>query len=295
MRDQNASRHRAVADLATRQHGRVAHWQLLALGLSTSGIHRWAGDGRLHRVNRAVYAVGHGATDYRGRWMAAVLACGPGAVLSHRTAAAHLGLRPVASAAIHVTTPRRANVHGVTVHQARTIHAEDRAVRDGIPVTSVARTALDCAQVMTPRELVRLLEQAERLGLFDLVAIERVLARNPRRRGAGRLRAALAEVNGDPPRVNSPWERDLLDFCVDHGIPKPELNVIVEGYEVDALWRKKRLIVELDSWTFHRSRRAFVEDRRKTSLLQLASYMVLPITALDDEAARLISAAVAAR
>jgi hypothetical protein len=99
----------------------------------------------------------------------------------------------------------------------------------------------------------------------------------------------------DPPRVNSPWERDLLDFCVDHGIPKPELNVIVEGYEVDALWRKKRLIVELDSWTFHRSRRAFVEDRRKTSLLQLASYMVLPITALDDEAARLISAAVAAR
>jgi hypothetical protein len=245
-------------------------------------------------VYRGVYAVGRAGLTREGRCLAAVKACGPGALLSHQTAAALWGLRRSTSGAIHVTTPRRVRPPGIRVHPAA-VDPADIATVDKIPVTSVARTALDCAETMTPSEIVRLLEQAERLGLFDLIAIERVLDRNPGRRGAKPLKLALALMEPDPPRVNSPWERDLLDFCVDHGIPKPELNVIVEGYEVDALWRKKRLIVELDSWTFHRSRRAFVEDRRKTSLLQLANYMVLPITALDDEAAKLISAAVAAR
>jgi hypothetical protein len=133
---------------------------------------------------------------------------------------------------------------------------------------------------------MRLLEQAERLGLFDLGAFEGC---------RGPLKEALALMEPEPPRVNSPWERDLLDFCSDHGIPKPELNVMVEGFEVDALWRDKKLVVELDSWTFHRSPRAFVEDRRRVAVLQLAGYMVLPITVLDAEAARLISAAIGAR
>jgi hypothetical protein len=162
-------------------------------------------------------------------------------------------------------------------------------------VTNMARTALDCAETMAPRELVRLLEQAERLGLFDLSAIERVLGRNRGRRGAKPLKAALAQMEPEPPRVNAPWERDLLDFCAGHDIPKPELNVIVEGYEVDALWRSEKVIVELDGWSFHRSRRAFEEDRRKYAVLQLAGYLVLPLTALDAEAGRLVSAAIAAR
>jgi hypothetical protein len=183
----------------------------------------------------------------------------------------------------------------LTVHRVRQLDQEDRALRDGIPVTSVARTALDCAEVLPPRDVVRLLEQAERLNLFDLIAIRHVLARNPGRRGAKPLKTALAQMEPEPPRVNSDWERDLLDFCADIGVPRPELNVIVEGYEVDALWRDKKLIVELDSWTFHRSRRAFVEDRRRMAVLQLACYVVLPITALDAAAARLLSAAVAGR
>jgi hypothetical protein len=181
------------------------------------------------------------------------------------------------------------------VHRVRRLHSEDWVIRERIPVTSVARTALDCAETLQQRELVRLLEQAERLGLFDLVAIRGVMERNQGRRGAKPLKAAIMAMEGEPPRVNSPWERDLLDFCADIGVPRPELNVIVEGYEVDAFWRDKKLIVELDSWTFHRSRRAFEEDRRKYAVLQLAGYVVLPITALDEEAARLISAAVAAR
>ena len=110
--------------------------------------------------------------------------------------------------------------------------------------------------MMPTRDVVRLLEQAERLGLFDLRALEG---------RPGRLKSALAHMEPEAPRVNSDWERDFLDWCADNGIPKPELNVIVEGFVVDALWRAKKLIVELNSWTFHRSRRGFSpsSDRAK--------------------------------
>jgi hypothetical protein len=138
---------------------------------------------------------------------------------------------------------------------------------------------------MPTREVVRLLEQAERLGLFDLRAL----------RERRELAQALAQMEPEAPHVNSGWERDLLDWCADIGVPKPELNVTVEGFVVDALWRVEKLVVELDSWTFHRSRRAFEEDRRRVAVLQLAGYMALPLTALDDEAARLLTEAVAAR
>jgi hypothetical protein len=292
---QNASRQRAVADLGGRQHGVVSQRQLIALGLSQTTIDRWLASGRLHRLHRGVYAVGHRVLRVQGRWMAGVLACGPDAVLSHQPAAALLDLRRSSSSVTHVTTPRRASPRGIEVHRVRRLHPEDVAMRERIPVTSVARTVLDLAETLTLRQLIRVIEQAERLRIFDLNAIEELLARNPGRHGTRPLRAAIAAVNGEPPRTNSDWERDFLDFCEDHGIPRPELNVIVEGFEVDALWPEKKLIVELDSWTFHRSRRAFEEDRRRVVVLQLAHYMVLPITALDDEAARVISAAIAAR
>jgi hypothetical protein len=295
MRDQNASPRIAVAQFAAREHGVATHDELIDLGLSASAIGRWAGSGGLHRVHRGVYAIGRPGLSVEGRALAAVKACGPDAVLSHGSAAALWDLRRGSSPVVHVTTPGRRSPRGLTVHRVRQLDREDRALRDGIPVTSVARTALDCAETMAPRELTRLLEQAERLGLFNLIAIQRVLERSPGRRGAKPLRAALTQMEPEPPRVNSDWERDLLDFCADIGVPKPELTVIVEGYEVDALWREKKLIVELDSWTFHRSRRAFVEDRRRLAVLQLAGYLALPITALDSAAARLLSAAVAAR
>jgi hypothetical protein len=138
---------------------------------------------------------------------------------------------------------------------------------------------------MPTRQVVRLLEQAERLGLFDLQAL--------RERPA--LAAALAAVAPEAPRVNSDWERDLLDWCEDIGVPRPELNVTVEGFVVDAFWAAHRVIVELDSWRYHRSQRSFVDDRRKLATLQLAGYLVLPFTALDDEAAHLLTAAIGAR
>ena len=144
------------------------------------------------------------------------------------------------------------------------------------------------------RQVIRAIEQAERLRLFDLKAIEGLIARSNGRR-VGTLRGAIAAVTGEPPRVNSHWERDLLDFCDDHDIPRPELNVMVGRYLVDALWRAKKVIVELDSYAFHRSLRAFEDDRERYADLQLAGYLVLPITRLNKAAARRISAAIAAR
>jgi len=127
-----------------------------------------------------------------------------------------------------VTTANRRSPKGIRVHRVRQLHPDDAAVVDRIPVTSVARTLLDLADVLQPRQLIRAIEQAERLQLFDMRAIDRLLARSKGRRVA-KLGAAIAAVTGEPPRVNSDWERDLLDFCDDHGIPRPELNVTGEG------------------------------------------------------------------
>jgi Transcriptional regulator, AbiEi antitoxin len=294
MRDQNASPRVLVAELAFRDHGVVSHEELIELGVSAPAIGRWSAGGWLHRVHRGVYAVGHARLSAHGRWMAAVKACGPESLLSHTSGAALASIRRSSSAVIHVTTPNRRSQDGIRVHRVRALHPDDAAVVDGIPVTSTARTLLDLADVLELRQLIRAVEQAERLQIFDLKAIERLLARSPGRR-TRTLRAAIAAVAGEPPRINSGWERDLLDLCDDHDIPRPELNVIVEGYEVDALWRAKKIVVELDSYAFHRSLRAFVDDRRKVAALQLAGYLVLPLTKLGAEEAQLISAAVAAR
>jgi predicted transcriptional regulator of viral defense system len=280
--------------VARRQHGVVDHANLIASGLSPAAIGRWSAQGQLHRVHRGVYAVGHAVLTVEGRWLAAVKACGPGAVLSHISAAALWAIRRTSSPIVHVTTPDRASPRGIRVHRVRRLHPDDVALIDGVPVTSVARTLLDLADVLPLRQLIRAIEQAERLQLFDLNAIKALIARSKGRR-TKTLQDAVAAVTAEPPRTNSDWERDLLDLCDDHDIPRPELNVLVNGYEVDALWRMKKMIVELDSYAFHRSRRAFEQDREKYADLQLAGYLVLPMTRLDAAAARRITAAVKAR
>jgi hypothetical protein len=274
------SRQRALAELAQRQHGRVAHRQLMALGFSRSAIGRRIDSGELVPVHPRVYAVGHATRTAEANWVGAVLAAGPGARLSHRAAAAAWEVRRTSSGLVEVSicSRSRRRLRGVRVHQTRPFHPDDVAELDAIPVTSLARTLLDNAEVLPLRQVVRMIEEAERQQIFDLDAVERLLARSHGRHGLKPLTAALAEVNGEPPRVNSDWERDFVDFCDDHAIPRPELNVIVEGYEVDALWRDRKLIVELDSWTHHRHRRAFEDDREKYGVLQLADYVVLPLT-----------------
>jgi hypothetical protein len=267
-----------IGEWAERNHGVVSRDELFAIGIGRGAVEHRLRSGRLRLVYRGVYAVGHAALTGRGRWLAAVKACGPGSALSHTGGAALSDLRRSSSAIIHVTTPNRRSPRGIRVHRVRELHPDGVTVIDGIPVTSTARTLLDLADVLQPRQLVRAIEQAERLQIFDLDAVTRLLARSNGRR-VRTLSDATGAVTGDPPRINSDWERDLFDFCDDHNIPRPELDVIVE----------------LDSYAFHRSLRAFEQDRDKYADLQLAGYLVLPITRLDAAAAGRISAAVAAR
>src|SRR3954470_17416870 len=178
MRTQNESPRLAVTDRAARDHGVVAHRELIELGVSLSGVNRWLADGYLQRLYRGVYAVGHTALTVHGRWIAAVKACGPGALLSHISAAALWNLIRSSSPIIHVTTPGRASPRDIRVHRVRRLHPDDAAVVDGVPVTSIARTLLDLADVLPQRQLIRAIEQAERLRIFDLRAVDNLTARS---------------------------------------------------------------------------------------------------------------------
>jgi predicted transcriptional regulator of viral defense system len=174
----------AIAALAARQYGVVARWQLLELGLTSRAISYRLTVGRLHLVHRGVYAVGHKRISGRGRWMAAVLACGPGSALSHRSGAALWGFLGAASPRIDVTTPRRGgrSIAGVRRHRARRLPPEDTTMVDGIPVTTVARTLFDLAEVLDLSRLERAFEAAERAELLDMRAVLLTAERNPGRR-----------------------------------------------------------------------------------------------------------------
>jgi hypothetical protein len=268
-----------MAALATRQHGVVALSQLIALGLSRRTVTQWVASGRLHPVHRGVYAVGHAVITLKGRVMAAVLACGPGAVLSHRSAAQLWGLLNDARAVIDVVAAAsRRSRKGIAFHRVRRLHPDDRAEIDGIPVTSLSRTLLDIAEVVPRRKLVYALEQAERLRLLDLREIEACAARNHGRHGLKPLRQAIKEIEPEAQYAHDGMERLFIAFCRRYDLQPPVMNVSVEGFTVDAVWAGAKLIVELDSWEHHKDRRAFEEDRRRDAILKRAGHEVLRVT-----------------
>jgi Protein of unknown function (DUF559) len=267
-----------VAATAENQHGVIAYRQLIGLGFSPQWVQRQLAAARLHRIHQGVYAVGHGRLTIRGRWMAAVLALGHHAVLSHISAAALWNLLAVPSSAIEVLVetcgPRRRK--GIKVHETLHLPARDRTTRDGIPVTSLPRTLLDVAEV-APNRLRRAFDEADRQQLLDMRAVRELCARSHGRRGVKPMLALLSEAN-DAPSTKGELEALFFDLCRAEDLPLPACNVLVEGYEVDAFWPAHRLIVELDSWTFHRGRRAFERDRERLAALQAAGYRVIPIT-----------------
>lgn len=271
---------RNLAAVARRQHGVVALRQLVGIGVARGAISYRIKIGRLHPIHRGVYGVGHAALTARGRWMAAVLACGEGAVLSHRSAAALWGFLDVPGGDIDVTAPGRSRGHrrGIRLHAVRRLRREDAALRDHIPMTTVARTLLDLSEVLSPRRLERALEEVEGLRLFDASDLERVCQRSLGRRGLEPLRALLATRQEEPPDVRSELERAFHALCREARLPVPVLNASVTGFVVDALWPQQRLIVELDGFAFHRSRSTFESDRERDAWLQLAGYSVLRIT-----------------
>ncbi len=267
--------------LAARQHGVVCHAQLVELGLDNSAIHRRVQTHRLQWRYRGVYAVGHPGLTLRGRELAAVLACGPEAVLSHRSAACLWGLLRSSSRGIEVTAPRTREARsGLTVHTTRCLGTGDRDVAEGVPVISVARTIVDLAEVLADGWLSRAIHEAEIRRLFDLRAVDDALARVPGRRGANRLRRVLASYRPENHEVASEAERRFLALCRDHGLPEPR-GALIEGRQVDFYWPQARLAVEVDGGAYHHTRRAFQEDRSRDRALATLGIQVLRVTWAD--------------
>ncbi|MBS1868748.1 MAG: type IV toxin-antitoxin system AbiEi family antitoxin domain-containing protein [Actinobacteria bacterium] len=269
-----------IGALAERQHGIVTRRQLVALGVDGSAIDRRTARGLLIPLHRGVFAVGHRHVTLEGRWLAAVLAAGDGAVLSHRDAAALHGMRkPPESRKVSVTTASAAKgTQRLWVYARRALHEEDVASVRGIPATSPARTLVDLAPMLTAGQLQATLGEADRRGLLEPAAVYRALRRTKGRHGPGhrRLTAALdAHRRRGITLLRSELEERFLDLTIDAGLPQPRLNAHAAGFEVDALWPTARLVVELDGWAHHKERQAAAWDREKSNRLQAAGYVVL--------------------
>jgi hypothetical protein len=227
-----------IAAIATRQHGVVTVEQLRDAGIDKYGIRDRVRSGRLHRLHRGVYAVGHRSLSRRGRWLAAVLAAGDGAVLSHSSAAALWEyLRPISGPA-HVTVGaavRRKPRPGIRIHRSRTLTPRDITRRHGIAVTTPARTIEDIRDEVEPYLFRRALRQAELAG-HPVPHLDRVK------------------------RTRSDLELLFLGLCDHHGLPRPLVNHRVHRYRIDFYWPQQRLAVETDSWDYHRGSVAFADD-----------------------------------
>jgi hypothetical protein len=271
---------RTIATLAGRQHGVVSRRQLRAIGLSETAIDRRVARGRLHPVHRGVYAVGHRVLGVHGRWMAAVLACGPGAALSHRSAAALWELRPIAATRIDVTvrTTARRKRAALTIHRSRNLPDEEVTVQHGIRVTTPARTLLDLAATLDRRPLERALDQAEVQRLTDYPALDALARAHPSHRGASKLRRALTTHSAGTTVTKGDLEERFLALCDHHALPRPHCNTWVEGLEVDFLFSDQRVIVETDSWRHHHTREAFERDRHRDAVHTSAGYRTLRFT-----------------
>lgn len=280
-----------VAEIAERQHGVVSVGQLRHSGIGEEAIRRRVGRGRLHRVHRGVYAVGHSALSPEGRWLAAVLAIGMGpsgqagsvlgywkAAVSHRSAACLWRLLPLTDRPTDIIVSGeggRANRRGIRVHRSLTLIPADVTLRRGIPVTTPARTISDLRRATSaswpgaipPRELRRAIRQAGVLGL---------------RIGD--------DADPDRDRSRSDLEWDFLRLCRRHDLPPPEVNVRIGPHLVDFLWREKRFVVETDGYRYHSGRAAFQDDRGRDLDLKHRGYDVLRLSErqLDEEPDRVV-------
>ena len=233
-------------------------------------------------MHRGVYAVGHRALAPHARWLAAVLACGPDAVLSHRSAAALWDLRPTARAPVDVIAPRsRHRRPGIDLHLSRCLEPEHRTEHKRIPCTTVARTLVDLASVLDTTGIERAWRRAGMLALLDVHAVQDALSNGHGRRGTATVRTLLAE-SGPDHVTRSELEERFLALCRNAPLPLPEVNARVTAngttYEVDFLWRARGLVAETDGWGPHRTRDAFESDRRRDADLLVAGLRVVRFT-----------------
>ena len=254
--------------------------QLIALGLSRKAIRKRCAAGRLFEIYRGVYAVGHPLLTAKGRYRAAVLACGDRAVSSHRCAAYLLGLQLWVPTRIEVTVPRgrRKRPPGIEVHESRSLPPEEVTTVDGIPCTSWARTIVNVAAAAREREVDRMIERSMILRVFDLREIQAALATAGGRAGTGTVRRLLARFGDEPPPTRTELERRFLDLVRAAGLPEPVVNATVEGHEVDFHWPAAKLIVETDGRATHDTAYGFESDRGRDLDLELADWRVIRIT-----------------
>jgi very-short-patch-repair endonuclease len=272
---------RAIAALAARQRGVVSHDQLVAAGIGDGAIKRRLRAGRLHPVHRGVYLVGHPKPMQGAREIAAVLACGSGAVVSHRSAANLWRVLPYPPhpGPIDITVRGRKpdSRSGLRIHCVKGLDRRDVRRVGGIPITSPARTLFDLAAVVSTSELERALAEAQVLRVVRPQDLVDQAERNQGRRGVRAFRAAV-ELPGAPPITRSEAERRFLRLVRAAGLPPPQVNARAGGYEVDFLWRGQRLVVEVDGYAYHANRRAFERDRERDAALAAAGYTVLRVT-----------------
>jgi hypothetical protein len=243
----------------------------------------------LHRLYPGVFAVGHTNLSLHAQCLAAVLACGPDALLSHVSAAWLWGLTKTSPLPASVSTPLHRRRSSLRLHEARSLAAEDRALREGIPVTTLPRTLLDLATTVRFEWLEKMVERSEDLELFDLPAVEDLLGRTVGHHGHGRLRKAIA-LYKPTSFTRSSLERRFLELCLEARLPQPRTNYVECGFELDCYWPESRFAVELDLYETHGTRAAFERDRQRQEDLLLAGIGMTRVTGprLEREPAAVI-------
>jgi very-short-patch-repair endonuclease len=251
-----------IAQIAARQHGIVTFEQLVGAGLTQSGIQRRVAAGRLHRVYRGVYAVGHAGLSNEGRWFAAV-AASRGSVLSHRSAAELWAMLALGDGPVHVTVAGRdgrVKRRGLAIHRSPALTSSDVSRHKRISVTTPARTIADLRRAESPGVVRQALRTAAYLGLET-----------------GSEGKVSRECQGEA-WERSELERRFLRLCHKHGLPLPHVNVPVGPYTIDFVWPDHNLAVETDGWKGHRGRQAFEDDRKRDAFLRLRGLEVLRFT-----------------
>lgn len=270
-----------IIELAARQHGLVTRTQLLGTGVGRNTVDYRVKTGRLRPVHRGVYRIGPLLAPHE-REMAAVLACGPESVISHRSAAALWQLLPSGDgrASVHVLVPARDRHRrpGIVAHRGPALEPAEVTTVERIPTTVPARTVLDLASGVGPRELEQALARAERQGLVTHDELSALMARHSTRRAGLRLLRTLLQERAEPALARSEAEERMLALIRKARLPLPEVNVELGGYEVDFLWRAERLVVEVDGFAFHSSQGRFESDRRRDADLSARGFRVIRVT-----------------
>lgn len=263
-----------AARVAGQQWGAIGVAQLRDCGVARSTVSRWREDGRLHLIHSGVYALGHRSLPIEGRLVAALLHAGPGSFLSHSAAAWWWGLVDDEPGVIDLSSLARSrSCSDVVIHRRRQLQTTRHR---GFPITTLAQTLLDFASRTRLFDVRRALAQADYLRLLDAAAVEAIVGQG--RPGAARLRKALRRHQPRLARSRSRLEAEFLALCERAAIPLPEVNARVEGWLVDALWRDKRVVVELDGYDNHSTPAQIERDRRKELELRTAGYVVVRYT-----------------